>query len=225
MDTGVADTAKLTSEMRAYIHDMRNFFSVVGSAQRMLLRDPDVARLDLIARALEHVARDGIALTTRLLAQTAEAEQKWCDPGKALRDLEVMLVPLGGPRTLIRVETGSDVARIGIGLLDIQAIALEMVSNSLAAGAHRVSLRGHKAAGRYWLLGVDDGRGCDGESALGAFIAEGGIGAAHGSGLNRIGRALREAGGIARIRSEPSKGCAIGLAFPLLVDPEVETAI
>lgn len=210
---------ELSPVMRASVHDLRNLFGIVGSAQRILEGDPDAMRMAMVAQALQLVVRDGIALTTRLLAQSDSREEADCDPARTLRELEVMLIPFGSPRTLIRVEALGPPARVGIGALDLQAIALEIVSNSLKAHARHIALRGRTAGRRYWLLGADDGEGCDWEEARGAFLDDGRQGSAHGSGLARIGRALGRAGSLARMRSLPNKGCVVGLAFELLPEP------
>lgn len=225
MQTGRgAGSNEISSDLRACFHDLRNFFAVIGAAHQMLLRKPDSERLSIIAQALELVARDGVALTTRILAQSEAGEDAWCDPGQALRDLQVMLAPLGGPRTLIRVEAEATAALVKLAPMEIQAIALEVVYNALASGAHHLVLRGKTVARRYWLICADDGHGCEIDGASSAFVETGEVGAAHGSGLKRIGQALRRAGGVAMMRSEPRKGCAIGLAFPLTEASEAWSA-
>ncbi|UVI39586.1 sensor histidine kinase [Qipengyuania spongiae] len=211
---------ELSSTMRTSFHDLRNFFAVVGAAQRMLMRDIDENRLRMIAEALQVVARDGIALTTQVLGQSEDGNPAFCDPGDVLRDLQVLLVPLAGPRMLIRVETDNRPIRVAISYLDLQAITLEIVSNSLAAEARRIRLRGRTVGNRYWVIGIDDGHGCELEEVWTPFIeaeAEG----AHGTGLKRIVRSLHRAGGAAKMRSRPNQGCAIGFAIPIVTDSSV----
>ena len=224
-EAGAGGQSKLSNSIRTTVHDLRNLFTVVNAAQQILVRDSDRSRLVVVARSLELVARDGIALTTRLLAQGALESGSRCDPNRTLRNLEAMLVPLGGPRTLIRVEPDAESITIGIGPIDLQAIALELVSNSLAGGSHHVILRCRAVNDNYWLLAVDDGCGCDMDSALVAMVEDRVGGSANGTGLNRIGRTVQEAGGIAKLRSEPGKGCAIGLVFPILAQTESEDAM
>ncbi len=101
-------------------------------------------------------------------------------------------------------------ARLGIGQeVHTLQIARECISNAIRhGGAKKVLITMTQAADRAVLTVRDDGSGFDPAQAAGA-----------GSGLQNLASRAREMGGTLKLDSQPGRGAAVTITFPLTEDP------
>lgn len=206
---------------REMIHDLRNLFGIVASAERLLERDPNRSQRQALLGAIEGAAIRGGRLTTELLARRLDCRaDRTTDIGRRLSDLVPMLIALAGSRIECDLEIAHPSALVRIDGDAFDSTILELIANAVAAHACQIRLRSHKAGSRIWIMVCDDGDGM-GSAALSRARAGVDQGLARGAGLSRVHRFARAVHGQLRIRSRPAGGTAIALIVPTLLSVAV----
>ena len=204
------------SAHRETVHDLRNLFTVIVSARRLLGKDRASQRGEDLLAAIEDAAFRGSQLTTNLLARDAQAQAKIIDVGSRLAGVAPLLLALADPWVEVRVAASDRSLPACLAPETFDAAILELVRNARAAiaGKGAISVRVRALGDRIWLTVADTGRGMsplDLQDAPHAFRTA----SANGTGLGRVQHLAGQAGGHVRIRSRAGKGTVISIVLPM----------
>lgn len=204
------------------IHDLRNLFGVLASAGRLLQDGPsDVFRAKLLS-AIESAAERGGQLTTDLLARRGPVPTRLIDASERLAALEPMVGAQAG-RASIRIDRPEACLPVRVDVAGFDAAILELVANARDALSSRnqIIVRLRAAGKRMWLMIADNGEGMD-PATLAAALRGPEVPAAHGTGLGRVRRFVRESHGCMHVRSRRGRGTVISLNLPMVISMTVD---
>jgi signal transduction histidine kinase/ActR/RegA family two-component response regulator len=220
-------------------HDFNNLLqAITGSFDLIQRRPEDEARVRRMAEVGGQAAERGRKLTSQLLAfsRAPQVQLRTVMVGAVIEGMSTLLGSTVGP--LIRVDLDLDDGEVPVTADPVQ---LEMAILNLAVNARdampeggvlAISLASRRIAGEpelpddtYLEVRVaDTGPGMDAEirdRAFEPFFTTKGVGAGTGLGLAQVYAMARQAGGLARIESEPGQGTAVILLLRRADQPGV----
>ncbi len=204
------------SSHRETVHDLRNLFTVIVAARRLLGRDRASERGEDLLAAIEDAAFRGSQLTTNLLARDVHEAVQTVDVGDRLAGVAPLLLALADPWVEVRVAASRRPLPARLAPETFDAAILELVRNAQAAmtGKGAITVRVRALGNHIWLTVADTGRGMSPlalQGALHAFETA----SAHGTGLGRVQHLAKQAGGHVRIRSRAGHGTVISIVLPM----------
>ena len=204
------------SSHRETVHDLRNLFTVIVCARRLLGTDRASGRGEDLLAAIEDAAFRGSQLTTNLLARDARETAQTVDVGARLAGVAPLLLALADPWVEVRVAASHRPLPACLAPETFDAAILELVRNArtAVAGKGAITVRARALGARIWVTVADTGRGMSPlalQGALHAFETA----SAHGTGLGRVQHLAKQAGGHVRIRSRAGKGAVISIVLPM----------
>lgn len=217
-----------------FAHDFSALLNVVVGALDLIRKSADSPeKVQRLADAALAAGRKGEDLTRRLLAFAARPETapSVVDLAGVVRGLEPMLRRLAPEAVALNLdvrETGAvrvDAVQLESALVNLVANAVEAcpAGGEIGVALERVEVEAGVgetlAPGLYARLTVlDNGRGMDADTAARAFepfFTTKAEGQGSGLGLTQVQAFAREAGGDARLASEPARGTAVEILLPL----------
>jgi PAS domain S-box-containing protein len=210
-------------------HDFNNLLQgVVGSFDLIRRAPDDRARVQRWADAGLHAAERGAKLTGQLLAfsRSQKLEVRPLSLTAVLEGLRDMLARTLGPSVQIDMDLDAGEAWVLGDRVQLEMAILNLAINArdampdggrlaIATRPRHVATAADIAEGDYVELSLSDtGKGMAPEvmaRAFDPFFTTKSVGKGTGLGLSQVYGAIRQAGGAARIRSEPGRGTVIEL--------------
>jgi signal transduction histidine kinase len=210
-------------------HDFNNLLQAVQGAFELILRKPGDPKAPRWAENGLHAAERGASLTRQLLAfsRSQRLELKPFVVSELVASMRELLARTLGPDIALtfdlddaRVPVLSDRTQLELAVLNLAINARDAMG---ARGRLAITTRvrrlaagdPHLAPGEYVELRVSDtGPGMSpeiAERAFDPFFTTKGVGKGTGLGLSQVYGVARQAGGLARIESEPGKGTTVAL--------------
>jgi PAS domain S-box-containing protein len=215
-------------------HDFNNLLqSVTGCLDLIRRRPNDSERVNRWAEAGLKVAHRGAALTAQLLAfsRLQRLETQQVNISALLGGMRELLARTLGPAIRIQIDLGAvapgvlcDQTQLEMAVLNLAINARDAMPNGgelrIATYDRMIADDPELPTGRYIELVVSDtGTGMSSEVAAKAFdpfFTTKGVGSGTGLGLSQVYGMVRQAGGVARIRSVPEQGTMVRLLLPSL---------
>lgn len=211
---------------REHIHDLRNLFGVIASANHMLEDHPSADRRALLFGAIHNAALEGARLTTDLLSPPASAHHlEKIDVARRMSELGPMIRALAGRDTELFLDPGDQRIQVRLTPSHFDAALLELIANARAALGPfgSIMVRAKPVRNRVWIAVADTGRGMT-RAELDAALRGTGGPTAHGTGLGRVSRFARSAHGHLHLRSRKSRGTVAMLVLPMMLGLPVQEA-
>ncbi len=224
-------------------HDFNNLLgAIVGSLDLIQRKPEDIARVKRFAEAGLEAAERGAKLTGQLLAfsRSQRIELKPVLIVELVSGMRELLARTLGPMIRLhfalddpRSPVLSDPTQLEMAVLNLAINSRDAMPGSgdltIATAVRRIERDVDLPAGDYVELSVTDtGSGMPAEvlaKAFDPFFTTKGIGEGTGLGLSQVYGIARQAGGTARIESEPGQGTTVRLYLPLLtLQPADEAA-
>ncbi|HEY3776602.1 MAG TPA: PAS domain S-box protein [Rhizomicrobium sp.] len=217
-------------------HDFNNLLQgVTGSLDLIRRKAEDAGRVRRWAEAGLQAAERGAKLTGQLLAfsRSQKLELKPLDLGELLAGMRELLGRTLGPSVRVRMDLEPQLPNVLGDQTQLELAVLNLAINArdampeggdLTISARRANAFGEAAlaSGDYVQLSVtDSGSGMPPEIAARAFdpfFTTKGVGKGTGLGLSQVYGMARQAGGGARIRSEPGRGTTVSIFLRLTAD-------
>lgn len=209
--------ARPWSVTREYIHDLRNLFSVILSAQHLLEDSRDEEQQDMLIGAIGDAAVKGSQIAGELVTQPYRSPRvEQIDLNHFIRCLEPELTALAGRHVTLQFELCTDDLPVRLDVDSLEAVLLELVKNARAALTRpgRVRIRTHRLGNRAWLAVADNGCGMAHLPGHASARVRG-TGSVRGCGLGRVDRFVRQEQCRIRIHSRLGIGTAVALTFPM----------
>jgi signal transduction histidine kinase len=221
-------------------HDFNNLLQAVQGAFELILRKPGDAKVPRWAENGLHAAERGASLTRQLLAfsRSQRLELKPFVVSDLVASMRELLARTLGPDIELtfdlddaRVAVLSDRTQLELAVLNLAINARDAMG---ARGRMMIATRVRRVTdgdprltpGEYVELRVSDtGPGMSpeiAERAFDPFFTTKGVGKGTGLGLSQVYGVARQAGGLARIESEPGKGTTVAV---FLRRSEAEAAV
>lgn len=218
-------------------HDFNNLLiAISGNAQRLARELPAGTPLHLVASEICDAAERASSLTHQLLAfsrrQVFELES--VDMHRLVEDARPALEQLLGPANSLRVELTNPVPSIHADPAQLQSVLTNLATNAreamIAGGTLTLGVDGCVVVeppaekqwlrpGRYVRLRVTDtGGGMDAQArarAFHPFFSTKGLGNGRGLGLAMVYGIVKQSRGFVWVDSEPGRGAAFTLLFPV----------
>ncbi|BAN26771.1 ATP-binding protein [Caballeronia insecticola] len=220
-------------------HDFNNLLNVIMANAELLSRISADERVRKMAATTKRATERGAKLTAQLLSfsRTSNLDLKSVNVASLLHGMrDIISISLG---STIAFSTTSDSADLWT---QADANQLELAVLNLAINARDAMPRGGRlsihageraapdeslAAGRYVVISVSDsGSGIDPgvlSRVFDPFFTTKPVGKGTGLGLSQVYGIARQAGGVARIESEPGAGTTVQMWLPLSASDSPET--
>ena len=205
-------------------HDFNNLLQGVAGSLDLIRRRPDNAeRVQRWAEAGLQAAERGAKLTAQLLAfsRSQKLEVKPIDLSALLEEMRDLLLRTLGPSVRVVLDLQDGAKRVLCDETQLEMSVLNLAINArdamplggdliIMTQRHRIARDPDLEAGEYMELAVSDsGTGMPADivqRAFDPFFTTKGVGKGTGLGLSQVYGMARQAGGTARIRSEPGQG-------------------
>jgi len=215
-------------------HDFNNLLgAIVGSLELIQRKPEDLARVQRFAKAGLEAAERGAKLTGQLLAfsRSQRIELKPVLIVELVSCMRELLARTLGPMIRLhfalddpRAPVLSDPTQLEMAVLNLAINSRDAMPEggdlTIATAVRQITRDVDLPAGDYVELSVaDTGSGMPAEvvpKAFDPFFTTKGIGEGTGLGLSQVYGIARQAGGVARIESEPGKVTVVRLYLPLL---------
>lgn len=216
-------------------HDFANFLNIMATNVALMQQRPPSPVMEVALANIERAVRGGTALTERLLsfARRKPLSIEHVQLGAWLQEARPLLTQAAGSGISVEVETGQPTPDIlcDPGQLDMALVNLLVNAREAMDGSGRITLRvypcGDNGTGspapvagtpQFVCLTVEDsGSGMSDEArqrALEPFYTTKGDGGT-GLGLPQVYGFMQQLGGTLSVESEPGRGTAIHLFFPV----------
>jgi CheY-like chemotaxis protein len=213
-------------------HDFNNLLSaIVGNFELIKARPDDPAWVKRFAQSGLQVAERGARLTGQLLAfsRSQRIELRALDVAELIGGMRDLLARTLGPMIRLQLELAagqlavmSDATQLEMAVLNLAINARDAMpgGGALTIGTALRELGDESALAPGWYAEIsvtDTGVGMTPEvvaQAFDPFFTTKGVGAGTGLGLSQVYAIARQAGGTARIESEPGQGTTVRLLLP-----------
>jgi signal transduction histidine kinase/ActR/RegA family two-component response regulator len=214
-----------------FAHDFNNLLQAMRGSLDLIRRRPSDA--DKVRRWAENgfeAADRGARLTAQLLAfsRAQKLELRPVLVSRVVQNLKPLLASTLGPSVSLQLELEddtpviADATQLELAVLNLAINARDAMPNGgvLTVRSRPVTVRDDPdlVAGRYMALSVSDtGAGMPADvraRAFDPFFTTKGVGKGTGLGLAQVYGIAKQAGGVARIDSDPGQGATVTLLLP-----------
>ena len=213
-------------------HDFNNLLNVIMANAELLARVSDDERVRKMAATIKRATERGGKLTAQLLtfSRTGNLDLKAVNVTSLLHGMrDIISISLGPAIAFSAHADAEDLwTRADANQLELAVLNLAINARDAMPGGGRLSIHAGErpapdetlAAGRYVVVSVSDsGTGIEPgvlARVFDPFFTTKPVGKGTGLGLSQVYGIARQAGGVARIESEPGKGTTVEMWLPLV---------
>ncbi|SAK84750.1 sensor kinase/response regulator fusion protein [Caballeronia calidae] len=213
-------------------HDFNNLLNVIMANAELLARLSDDERVRKMAATIKRATERGGKLTAQLLtfSRTSNLDLKAVNVTSLLQGMrDIISISLGPAIAFSTHADAEDLwTRADANQLELAVLNLAINARDAMPGGGRLSLHAGErpapdetlVAGRYVVVSVSDsGTGIEPgvlSRVFDPFFTTKPVGKGTGLGLSQVYGIARQAGGVARIESEPGKGTTVEMWLPLV---------
>ncbi|SAK61079.1 ATP-binding protein [Caballeronia ptereochthonis] len=212
-------------------HDFNNLLNVIMANAELLVRLSDDERVRKMAATIKRATERGGKLTAQLLtfSRTSNLDLKAVNVASLLQGMrDIISISLGSAIAFSTHTDSEDLwTRADANQLELAVLNLAINARDAMPDGGRLSIRADErpapdetlATGRYVVVSVSDsGTGIEPgvlSRVFDPFFTTKPVGKGTGLGLSQVYGIARQAGGIARVESEPGKGTTVEMWLPL----------